>query len=55
MNTVGRPQTPLLWTPRSATAYRDALDRVIRGGAEPMAELRSVASVVEKELERFPR
>ncbi|RDB49923.1 extracellular solute-binding protein [Tsukamurella tyrosinosolvens] len=55
VNTVGRPQTPQLWTPRSATAYRDALDRVIRGGAEPMAELRSVASVVEKELERFPR
>ncbi len=54
VNTVGHPQTPLLWTPRSATAYRDALDRVIRGGAEPMAELRGVATVVEKELERFP-
>ncbi|BDH56391.1 sugar ABC transporter substrate-binding protein [Tsukamurella sp. PLM1] len=51
---VGRPQTPLLWTPRSATAYRDALDRVIRGGTDPMAELRGVATVVEKELERFP-
>ncbi|MBS4102341.1 extracellular solute-binding protein [Tsukamurella paurometabola] len=55
VNTVGHPQTPLLWTPRSAAAYRDALDRVIRGGAEPMAELRAVASVVEAELARFPR
>ncbi|CAM3730536.1 ABC transporter substrate-binding protein [Tsukamurella ocularis] len=55
VNTVGHPQTPLLWTSRSAAAYRDALDRVIRGGADPMAELRGVASVVEQELERFPR
>ncbi|WP_205124397.1 ABC transporter substrate-binding protein [Tsukamurella asaccharolytica] len=54
VNTVGRPQTPLLWTPRSATAYHEALDRVIRGGADPMTELRGVASVVEKEIERFP-
>ncbi|ADG77900.1 Extracellular solute-binding protein family 1 OS=Tsukamurella paurometabola (strain ATCC 8368 / DSM / CCUG 35730 / CIP 100753 / JCM 10117 / KCTC 9821 /NBRC 16120 / NCIMB 702349 / NCTC 13040) OX=521096 GN=Tpau_1269 PE=4 SV=1 [Tsukamurella paurometabola] len=51
---VGRPQTPLLWTPRSSTAYRDALDRVIRGGADPMTELRGVADVVERELDRFP-
>lgn len=51
---VGHPQTPLLWTPRSSTAYRDALDRVIRSGADPMTELRGVAVVVEKELERFP-
>ncbi|KXO92465.1 sugar ABC transporter substrate-binding protein [Tsukamurella pulmonis] len=54
VNTVGHPQTPLLWTPRSATSYRDALDRVIRDGADPMTELRGVAAVVEKELERFP-
>lgn len=51
---VGRPQTPLLWTPRCGTAYREALDRCIRGGADPMAELRGVAAVVEKEIERFP-
>ena len=51
---VGHPQTPLLWTPRSAGAYGDALDRVIRGGTDPVAELSGVAGVVEKELERFP-
>ena len=54
VNAVGHPQTPLLWTPRSSTAYRDALDRVIRSGTDPMTELRAVATVVEKELERFP-
>ncbi|WP_231855425.1 ABC transporter substrate-binding protein [Tsukamurella pseudospumae] len=54
VNTVGHPQTPLLWTARCATAYRDALDRIIRGGADPMTELRGVATVVQKELERFP-
>lgn len=53
VNTVGHPQTPLLWTPRSSAAYRDALDRVIRGGADPMTELRAVGSTVELELERF--
>lgn len=52
--TVGRPQTPMLWTPRCASSYRDALDRVIRGGADPMSELTAVADVVDKELERFP-
>ncbi|GAB3134775.1 sugar ABC transporter substrate-binding protein [Tsukamurella serpentis] len=50
---VGRPQTPLLWTARSATTYRDALDRVIRGGADPMTELRAVAAVVREELKRL--
>ncbi|MDP0398568.1 ABC transporter substrate-binding protein [Tsukamurella strandjordii] len=52
---VGHPQTPLLWTQRSSTAYRDALDRVIRGGADPMTELNGVAAVVTQELDRFPR
>ncbi len=55
VNTVGHPQTPLLWTPRCAQTYRDALDRTIRGGADPLTELRGVASVVEQELARFPR
>ncbi len=40
---VGHPQTPLLWTPRSAGAYGDALDRAIRGGTDPVAELSGVA------------
>ncbi|WP_237741712.1 ABC transporter substrate-binding protein [Tsukamurella sp. 1534] len=52
--TMGHTQTPLRWTQRSATAYRDALDRVIRGGADPMAELRGVEAVVAGELERIP-
>lgn len=52
---VGHPQTPLLWTRRSAAAYRSALERVIRGGEDAMVQLEAAATVVRKELERFPR
>ncbi|MEU2558504.1 sugar ABC transporter substrate-binding protein [Streptomyces longispororuber] len=43
---------PLLWTPASRTAYQDALSRVIKSGANPERELRSVVRKVSAELER---
>ncbi|MEU7412957.1 sugar ABC transporter substrate-binding protein [Streptomyces sp. NPDC042638] len=43
---------PLLWTPASQTAYQDALSRIIRNGAAPENELRSVVRKVTAELDR---
>ena len=46
---------PLLWTPRSRTAYQDALSRVIREGANPESELRKVVRKVSAELARLKK
>lgn len=43
---------PLLWTPASKVAYQDALSRVIKGGANPESELRSVVRKTAAELRR---
>ncbi|MFI9241658.1 ABC transporter substrate-binding protein [Streptomyces sp. NPDC053086] len=43
---------PLRWTPASQTAYQDALSRIIRNGAGPESELRSVVRKVSAELDR---
>lgn len=43
---------PLLWTDRSQIALQDALSRVIRDGADPAAQLRSVAATAAAELKR---
>ncbi|OON77047.1 extracellular solute-binding protein [Streptomyces tsukubensis] len=43
---------PLLWTPASQTAYQDGLSRVIKDGANPESELRSVVRKVTAELDR---
>ncbi|MBV2357518.1 sugar ABC transporter substrate-binding protein [Streptomyces sp. J2-1] len=43
---------PLLWTPVSQAAYQDALNRIIRGGANPESELRTVVRKVSAELHR---
>ena len=51
-NTVGKAQTPLLWTPASGTAYQDALSRIIKDGADPAAQLKSVITKVNAELKR---
>ncbi|MBB5117372.1 sugar ABC transporter substrate-binding protein [Streptomyces eurocidicus] len=48
----GSPAQPLLWTPPSQTAYQDALNRVIKGGADPAAELRAVVRKAGAELRR---
>ncbi|MDJ0464485.1 sugar ABC transporter substrate-binding protein [Streptomyces sp. H27-C3] len=43
---------PLLWTPASQTAYQDALSRIIKDGANPDTELRSVVRKTNDELQR---
>ncbi|MEI5100491.1 sugar ABC transporter substrate-binding protein [Streptomyces sp. PmtG] len=43
---------PLLWTPASRVAYQDALSRIIKSGANPESELRSVVRKVSAELDR---
>ncbi|MBT2383561.1 ABC transporter substrate-binding protein [Streptomyces sp. ISL-11] len=43
---------PLLWTVACQTAYQDALNRVIKGGADPAAELRAVVRTADTELRR---
>ncbi|MEV6269050.1 sugar ABC transporter substrate-binding protein [Kribbella sp. NPDC051936] len=49
----GHAQTPILWSPKSGTAYTDALNRIIRSGADPAAEITKVKTVVDAELKRI--
>jgi multiple sugar transport system substrate-binding protein len=53
VNEVGHAQTPLLWTPKSGTAYSDALNRIIKNGSDPATEIKAVKAVVEAELKRI--
>ncbi|GGL93915.1 sugar ABC transporter substrate-binding protein [Streptomyces fumigatiscleroticus] len=46
---------PLRWTPASQTAYQDALSRIIKGGADPERELRTVVREVRAELDRVEK
>ena len=48
----GHAQTPLLWTPRCATAWGDMMNRIVRDGADAQAELDQLVPIVEAELER---
>ncbi|GAA2295278.1 sugar ABC transporter substrate-binding protein [Streptomyces kunmingensis] len=43
---------PLLWTPAAQTAYQDALNRIIKDGANPESELKKVVRRVSAELAR---
>ncbi|TGB16834.1 sugar ABC transporter substrate-binding protein [Streptomyces palmae] len=43
---------PLLWTTAARTAYRDALSRIVKDGANPESELRAVVRKTESELRR---
>ncbi|TDU88300.1 multiple sugar transport system substrate-binding protein [Kribbella voronezhensis] len=53
VNENGHAQTPLLWTPKSGTAYSDALNRIIKSGSDPATEIKAVKAVVEAELKRI--
>ncbi|TDD58948.1 sugar ABC transporter substrate-binding protein [Kribbella antibiotica] len=53
VNDHGHAQSPVLWSPKSSTAYSDALNRVIRSGSDPATEIKAVKSVVEAELKRI--
>ncbi|GGX88968.1 sugar ABC transporter substrate-binding protein [Streptomyces minutiscleroticus] len=46
---------PLLWTPTVQTLYQDALSRIIKDGAHPERELRTVVRKVSSELDRAKR
>lgn len=46
---------PLLWTPASQTAYQDALNRIIKSGANPSSELHKVVSKTRSELQRVQK
>ncbi|GAB2481226.1 ABC transporter substrate-binding protein [Jatrophihabitans fulvus] len=48
-----KAQTPLLWTPKSMTAYQDAVSRIIKDGANPSSELKSVIGTAKAELKRI--
>jgi multiple sugar transport system substrate-binding protein len=52
VNENGHAQTPLLWTPKSGTAYSDALNRIIKNGTDPGTEIKAVKAIVEAELKR---
>ncbi|MDI3406319.1 ABC transporter substrate-binding protein [Streptomyces cavernicola] len=51
----GFPAQPLLWTPRNQTVYQDGLSRIIKDGADPDKELKSVVRKVRAELERVAK
>jgi multiple sugar transport system substrate-binding protein len=53
LNDYGHAQNPMLWSPKASTAYSDALNRIIRSGADPAAEIKTVRSVTEAELKRI--
>ncbi|MEU6844334.1 sugar ABC transporter substrate-binding protein [Streptomyces sp. NPDC046716] len=46
---------PLLWTPAAQTAYQDALNRIIKSGANPDGELKKVVRKVSAELDRVKK
>ncbi|HET7397202.1 MAG TPA: sugar ABC transporter substrate-binding protein [Intrasporangium sp.] len=49
---VGHAQSPLLWTPKCSTAFGDMMVKVVKGGADPKAEIATVRGVAEAELKR---
>ncbi|MBB2890612.1 ABC transporter substrate-binding protein [Flexivirga oryzae] len=53
LKTYGHPQTPLLWSPKSATAMTDAVDKIVRSGADPTSSLAGVEKTVKAELKRI--
>ncbi len=53
LDDYGHPQTPLLWTPTSASSFNDAMDKIIRSGADPESTLSGVQGTVTSELNRF--
>ncbi|MEU3371481.1 ABC transporter substrate-binding protein [Streptomyces sp. NPDC006711] len=46
---------PLLWTPTLQSAYQDALNRIIKDGASPDSELKSVIRQTNDELQRMKK
>ena len=51
----GKAQTPLLWTTASGAAYSDALNNIIKNGADATAEMAKVTKTVNAELARVQK
>jgi multiple sugar transport system substrate-binding protein len=54
-NENGHAQTPLLWTPKCATAFSDGVTRIVKNGADPKTEIDTMKSTIDAELERVNR
>ncbi len=52
VNENGRAQSPLLWTPKCATAFSDGLTRIVKDGADAKGEIETIKAAVDTELER---
>jgi multiple sugar transport system substrate-binding protein len=52
-NRYARAAGPPIWTPKMSTAYSDALNNVIRQGADPARELATAESTAKAELTRL--
>ena len=52
VNQNGHAQTPLLWTPKCATAFSDGLTRIVKDGADPKAEIATMKTTIDAELKR---
>ena len=46
----GAPQNHILWTDKSATAFKDAMTNIVKSGADAAGELAKVKATVEGEL-----
>ncbi|MEO8828404.1 sugar ABC transporter substrate-binding protein [Lapillicoccus sp.] len=53
VNENGHAQTPLLWSPKCATAFSDGLTRIVKDGADPAGEIATMKSTVDAELKRL--
>ncbi len=49
---VGHAQSPLLWTPKCSSAFTDAMNRIVKEGADPAAQIAAVKAVAVPELAR---
>lgn len=52
VNENGRAQSPLLWTPKCATAFSDGLTRIVKDRADAKAEIATIKTTVDAELNR---
>lgn len=48
----GFAQSPLLWTPKCATAFSDGLTRIVKDGSDPKKEIAMMKTTVDAELKR---
>lgn len=49
----GFAQNHVLWSPKSQTAFVDAMSKIVKDGADPAAQLATLKATVQAELARF--